>query len=89
FLAFALFGASTPFIQVPMSTIYQEITPQDVRGRVFALRFTVSTFLSPVSTPLVGIWLDSLGSTAVLLMLAGGLGTVSLAALSTPTIRDA
>lgn len=89
FAAFALFGGSTPFIQVPMSTLYQEITPPDIRGRVFALRFTVSTFLSPVSTPLVGIGLDLLGSTAVLLVLAAALGAVSLGAVSTRTIREA
>lgn len=87
-VAFALFGGSTPFIQVPMSTIYQEITPPDIRGRVFALRFTVSTFLSPISTPLVGIGLDSLGSTAILIMLAAALGAVSLGAVSTRTIRE-
>jgi hypothetical protein len=72
-----------------MSTLYQEITPPDIRGRVFALRFTVSTFLSPVSTPLVGIGLDLLGSTAVLLVLAAALGAVSLGAVSTRTIREA
>ena len=88
FAAFALFGGSTPFIQVPMSTLYQEITPPDIRGRVFALRFTVSTFLSPVSTPLVGIGLDLLGSTAVLLVLAAALGRSPGSRLD-PTIREA
>ncbi len=89
FAAFALFGGSTPFIQVPISTLYQEITPPEIRGRVFALRFTVSTFLSPVSTPLVGIGLDAMGSTAVLLVLAAVLGAVSVGALARGTVREA
>ncbi|HHX27537.1 MAG: MFS transporter [Bacillota bacterium] len=89
FIAFVLFGASTPFIQVPMSTLYQEITPPDIRGRVFALRFTVSTFLAPVSTPLVGVGLDRIGSAAVLAILAATLGAVSLGGISARAIREA
>lgn len=89
YLTFALFGAATPFIQVPMSTLYQEITPPDLRGRVFALRFTISTFFSPISIPLVGLGLDKIGSSAVLLVLSALMGAVALFGLSSKVLREA
>lgn len=89
YVVFALFGAVTPFIQVPMSTLYQEITPAEIRGRVFAVRFTANTLFSPVSTPLAGLALDAMGSRTVLLALAALLGVVSVAGFASKHLREA
>lgn len=87
--ALVLFGAAGPFIQVPVSTLYQEITPAPIRGRVFALRFTVSTVLAPISTSLVGWSLDTYGSKLVLLALGCGMFLICAYGRASKTLRDA
>ncbi len=80
--AFALSGFAGPVLQVPIQTLYQDITPPDLRGRVFALRMSISQVLSPLSFLLSGMLLDSIGSKAVfgilgliLLVTSVGVGT--------------
>jgi len=75
-LAYAVGGLMSPALQVPMQTLYQDITPVDVRGRVFALRVSLSQVLSPLSFAVSGVLLDALGSRVVF----AGLGVVLLAA---------
>ncbi len=78
-------GMAGPLMQIPTSTLYQDITPPDMRGRVFALRSALSQILSPVSFALAGVLLDTLGSRIVLT----GLGIVlCLAAVMAGTRRE-
>ncbi len=78
FVAFALFGATGAMIQIPISSIYQRITPSDIRGRVFAFRFAVSNLFAPLSSPFVGLGLDRYGSKSMLLILGLAMGSVAL-----------
>ncbi|MGI6666941.1 MAG: hypothetical protein ACOX5Q_05720 [Bacillota bacterium] len=78
-LAYAIGGLMGPALQIPILTLYQDITPVDMRGRVFALRVSLSQMLSPLSFALSGVLLDALGSRLVF----AGLGLVLIAASAT------
>jgi Na+/melibiose symporter-like transporter len=87
--AFALFGAAGPLLLIPVGALFQEITPTDIRGRVFASRFVVVTLTAPLTTPLVGWGLDRFGSMPVLLTLGGLMGLLALLGLSSRMLREA
>ncbi|MGE5580812.1 MAG: MFS transporter [Bacillota bacterium] len=81
-------GAMGPLMQIPINTLYQDITPPDMRGRVFALRTALSRILSPVSFALAGVLLDTLGSRIVLALLGVILCIAALAAGARRELRD-
>lgn len=84
-LVWAISGLMGPVLQVPVSTLYQEITPAELRGRVFSLRTALSTSLAPISALAGGFLTDRLGSAKVL----GGLGGLLLiAGTSVFAVRD-
>jgi hypothetical protein len=82
-VTFGIGGAMGPLMQIPVNTLYQDITPPDIRGRVFALRTALSRVLSPLSFVLAGVLLDALGSRVVL----AGLGLVLLLAAAVAGTR--
>lgn len=81
-------GAMGPLMQIPINTLYQDITPPDMRGRVFALRTALSQILSPVSFALAGVLLDAFGSRVVLAGLGAILCIGSAAAGTRRELRD-
>ncbi len=87
--AFALFGAAGPLILIPISALFQEITPTGIRGRVFAARFVVSTLMAPLTTPVVGWGLDKFGSVPVLWILGGAMGALAMASMLVRHLREA
>lgn len=74
-IVWTIYGFASPLLGVAVSTLYQEITPAELRGRVFSIRTTVSTALAPFSSLMVGPLLDSVGSIPTLT----GLGLILLA----------
>ena len=75
------------FIQVPMSTLYQEITPAEIRdasSRCGSRR--TRSFLPYLH--LSRAWLSDAGSRTVLLALAALLGVVSLAGFASQHLRE-
>ena len=74
-VVWTIYGFASPLLGVAVSTLYQEITPAELRGRVFSVRTTVSTALAPFSSLMIGPLLDSVGSIRTLT----GLGLILLA----------
>lgn len=87
-VAYAIGGLAGPAVQVPVHTLYQDITPDDVRGRVFALRVSLSQVLSPLSYAVSGILLDVLGSRMVFAGLGLTLIATSLTIRALGRLRD-
>lgn len=87
--ALGVFGAAGPLILIPVGTLFQEVTPSEVRGRVFSLRFVASMLLAPVTAPLVGWSLDTIGSAPVLLGMGAYMGLLAAGGLVLRDIRDA
>jgi len=56
-----LIGFALPMANVPIATIFQERTPDQLRGRVFGVRNILATGLTPISTALGGIFADLIG----------------------------
>lgn len=73
---FSLFRFAGPFGAMAVQTMYQEITPTDMRGRVFAVRSSLSSILSPIAVMGAGWAVDATGSGVVL----RALGLIELAA---------
>ena len=74
-----LIGAGSALVTVPAQTVLQEDTPVEMRGRVFASLFTVSSALSVLPVLLTGVLADILGLQWVMGMI--GLLTLGLAGL--------
>jgi predicted MFS family arabinose efflux permease len=51
-------GLAFGFTNVPMQVVYQTLTPDEYRGRVFALQGTFFQAAKPVGVMLVGILID-------------------------------
>lgn len=83
-VAFAVAGFMGPLLQIPIQTLYQDITPAEIRGRVFALRVALSQVLSPLSFALSGVLLDAFGSRVVF----GGLGLILLSTSVAVSMRS-
>lgn len=88
-VVWSISGLMGPVLQVPISTLYQEITPSEVRGRVFSLRTALSTALAPVSALAGGFLIDLYGSRVVLLGLGVGLVMTGTCVSAFPEIRKA
>lgn len=71
----------SPFIGMAVSTIYQQITPAEMRGRVFAVRTTLASALTPVVTLASGWAIDTVGTRAVMLTV-GALTVVAAGAMA-------
>lgn len=59
-------AAAGPFLGMAVSTLYQQITPPELRGRVFAVRSTLSTIMTPLTTLAAGWAIDAIGTKVVL-----------------------
>lgn len=69
-------------------TLYQMIAPDEMRGRVFAVRQTFSTILSPVSMLAVGWAVDAVGTRPVFVAL-GAIAVIAAAAIAlSPVARE-
>ncbi len=88
-LTWAISGLMGPVLQVPISTLYQEMTPADIRGRVFALRGALATSLAPVSVLGGGILIDRFGSWRVLYGLGWLIMGAGLSVFMVPELRKA
>lgn len=87
-VAFLLRGFAGPMLNTAVQTLYQDITPPDIRGRVFALRVSFSQLLSPISFAVSGVLLDGFGSRAVFAGLAILLLILSGILVTRKEIRD-
>jgi len=77
-----------PAMQMSMSTLYQMIAPDEMRGRVFAVRQTFSTILSPVSMLAVGWAVDAVGTRPVFVAL-GAIAVIAAAVIAcSPVARQ-
>lgn len=74
-------AAAGPFMGMAVSTIYQQITPPELRGRVFAVRSTLSTIMTPITTLAAGWAIDAIG-TRVVLMAIGVCALVAVGCLA-------
>ncbi len=87
--ALAVSGFSGPMLQVAVNTLYQRVTPEEMRGRVFALRSTFAQILMPISFALVGPLVDKAGTTVGFLTIGGALILAGSAAIAVPDLRNA
>lgn len=86
-LVFAVGSLAGPFMQMSMSTLYQLIAPSEMRGRVFTVRQTISTALSPLSILAVGWAVDAVGTRVVFVAL-GAIAAIAAAVIALlPIVR--
>lgn len=79
-MCFALpMGFFYALLNAPAQTILHERAPDDMRGRIFATQVVMANFISLLPLLLVGAITDLLSVTAVLVLLAIGLGGAALA----------
>jgi len=74
-LAFFLIGAGNYIVLVPLITWFQEMVPDQLRGRVFAALNSGFTAAQPISLAVAGVPADLFGTGATF----GGAGTIVLA----------
>jgi MFS family permease len=80
-LVAAAFGGGMAYILVPSQTVLQERAPEQMRARVFAAFYTVSSAASLGPVLFAGALSDLFGVTTVLLLVAIGLLTIGLLSL--------
>jgi DHA3 family macrolide efflux protein-like MFS transporter len=82
-------GVANMVYVIPSQTLFQELTPPHLIGRVVSLRFALVTASMSVGMALAGVLAEAAGVTTVIVV--SGVVTIAagLAGLLTPSVRDA
>lgn len=82
-------GIANMFFQVPMVTLIQQVTAEEYRGRVFALRNALVRVVTVVGLLGAGVLADRVGVFAAMAIAGGLVFVVGMAGWTRPALREA
>jgi MFS family permease len=85
-LSWCVIGSMDVLLNIPLSTIMQELVDDKFRGRVFSLLNLVFTSFQVVGMGLGGVWAEVVASSVVPL-LAGGIGFVAVSLIALGAVK--
>jgi MFS family permease len=88
-LVLFLLGVANEYFSIPMMTIMQTNTEDETRGRVFAVRMTVTRIASVVGLAGAGVAAQVYGVTPMLLALGVYIGAIGIFGFLMPALRRA
>ena len=86
-LVIALIGLAIPFASIVEDTIFQELVPDEIRGRVFGLKDFFSFMTIPVGTLVGGEFVQSMSLFDAILLSGASIAVISAVSFFVPSFR--